>query len=41
MSLSGLCRGEILRFVQYEKEVDVHVGGDGKMLMMSHLQIPG
>jgi hypothetical protein len=28
MSLSALCWGEILRFVQYEKGVDAHVGGD-------------
>jgi len=41
MSLSALCWGEVLRFVLHEKEVDAHVGEDGKMFMMSHLQIPG
>ena len=40
MSLSTVCGGEILRFVQYEKEVDIPVGGDGKVLMPGHLHPP-
>ena len=37
MSLSTVCGGKILRFVRHEKEVDIPVGGDGKVLMAGHL----
>jgi len=40
MSWSAVCGGEILRFVRYEKEVDIPVGGDGKVLMTGHLHPP-
>jgi hypothetical protein len=40
MSLSTVCGGEILRFVRYEKEVDIHVGGDGKVPIMCHVHSP-